>query len=163
MTKFWAEKVKSVSVVRLGWRRFLQVVGGVTLITVASGGVFCYYAQKDRTPGLQLPHDPEKKTLVVLGSGWGATSLLSSLDTDDYNVVRRASFRSTVGLHQFAFQIVISPKNYFLFTPLLPSVAVGTLSPRSVIQRTLPLRASSSAKEIDLTCSDAIRHASQGA
>ncbi|KAI0916563.1 hypothetical protein AcV5_003017 [Taiwanofungus camphoratus] len=113
-----ASSVKSVSVVRLGWRRFLQVVGGVTLITVASGGVFCYYAQKDRTPGLQLPHDPEKKTLVVLGSGWGATSLLSSLDTDDYNV------------------IVISPKNYFLFTPLLPSVAVGTLSPRSVIQPT---------------------------
>ncbi|KAI0946750.1 hypothetical protein AcW1_010122 [Taiwanofungus camphoratus] len=113
-----ASSVKSVSVVRLGWRRFLQVVGSVTLITVASGGVFCYYAQKDRTPGLQLPHDPEKKTLVVLGSGWGATSLLSSLDTDDYNV------------------IVISPKNYFLFTPLLPSVAVGTLSPRSVIQPT---------------------------
>ena len=31
---------------------------------------------------------------------------------------------------------MISPKNYFLFTPLLPSVAVGTLSPRSIIQPT---------------------------
>lgn len=30
---------------------------------------------------------------------------------------------------------MISPKNFFLFTPLLPSVAVGTLSPRSIIQR----------------------------
>ena len=33
-------------------------------------------------------------------------------------------------------KIVVSPKNYFLFTPLLPSVAVGTLEPRSVIQST---------------------------
>ena len=30
----------------------------------------------------------------------------------------------------------MSPKNYFLFTPLLPSVAVGTISPRSIIQPT---------------------------
>ncbi|CCM01246.1 uncharacterized protein FIBRA_03295 [Fibroporia radiculosa] len=100
------------------WRRFLQTVGGVTLVTIGSLGAFYYVAQKDKTPGVQLPHDPEKKTLVVLGSGWGATSLLKSLDTTDYNV------------------IVISPKNYFLFTPLLPSVAVGTLNPRSIIQPT---------------------------
>lgn len=33
-------------------------------------------------------------------------------------------------------KIVISPKNFFLFTPLLPSVAVGTVSPRSIIQPT---------------------------
>jgi NADH dehydrogenase FAD-containing subunit len=32
-------------------------------------------------------------------------------------------------------QIVVSPNNYFLFTPLLPSVAVGTLNARSIIQR----------------------------
>jgi NADH dehydrogenase FAD-containing subunit len=37
---------------------------------------------------------------------------------------------------QVYWQVVISPKNYFLFTPLLPSVAVGTLSPRSIIQPT---------------------------
>ncbi|OBZ77511.1 External alternative NADH-ubiquinone oxidoreductase, mitochondrial [Grifola frondosa] len=100
------------------WKRFLQITGSVTLFTVASGVTFYYLARKDRTPGIQLPHDPTKKTLVILGSGWGATSLLNSLDTADYNV------------------IVISPKNYFLFTPLLPSVAVGTLNPRSIIQPT---------------------------
>ncbi|KAI0328790.1 NADH dehydrogenase [Cubamyces sp. BRFM 1775] len=100
------------------WKRFLQVTGSITLVTVATGGALYYVAQKDRTPGPQLPHDPTKKTLVILGSGWGATSLLNSLDTVDYNV------------------IVISPKNYFLFTPLLPSVAVGTLSPRSILQPT---------------------------
>lgn len=31
---------------------------------------------------------------------------------------------------------MISPRNYFLFTPLLPSVAIGTLDPRSIIQPT---------------------------
>jgi NADH dehydrogenase FAD-containing subunit len=27
--------------------------------------------------------------------------------------------------------VVVSPQNYFLFTPLLPSATVGTLEPRS--------------------------------
>ncbi|KAF8154707.1 pyridine nucleotide-disulfide oxidoreductase-domain-containing protein [Crassisporium funariophilum] len=101
------------------WRNFLQILGRTTLITVVVGaGGFYYITQRERHPGTQLPFDPEKKTLVVLGSGWGATSLLTTLDTTDYNVV------------------VISPKNFFLFTPLLPSVAVGTLNPRSIIQPT---------------------------
>jgi len=43
---------------------------------------------------------------------------LKNFDSDEYNVV------------------VISPRNYFLFTPLLPSVTVGTLEPRSIIQPT---------------------------
>ncbi|KIK01192.1 hypothetical protein K443DRAFT_678656 [Laccaria amethystina LaAM-08-1] len=101
------------------WRNFLQILGRTTLITILGGtGAFYYVTQRERHPGAQMPFDPEKKTLVVLGSGWGATSLLKTLDTADYNVV------------------VISPKNYFLFTPLLPSVAVGTLNPRSIIQPT---------------------------
>ncbi|KAH9476014.1 External alternative NADH-ubiquinone oxidoreductase, mitochondrial [Psilocybe cubensis] len=101
------------------WSRFLTILGRTTLITLFAGaGGFYYVTQLDRNPGTQLPFDPEKKTLVVLGSGWGTTSLLKTLDTTDYNVV------------------VISPKNFFLFTPLLPSVAVGTLAPRSIIQPT---------------------------
>lgn len=72
----------------------------------------------DNHPGDQKPQDPTKPTLVILGSGWGATSFLKQLDTDEFNVV------------------VISPRNYFLFTPLLPSVTVGTLEPRSIIQPT---------------------------
>ncbi|KAF8732540.1 Pyridine nucleotide-disulfide oxidoreductase, partial [Rhizoctonia solani] len=101
------------------WRQFLQTLGRVTLLTiVTTTGVFIYITQKDRHPGEQHDFDPEKKTIVVLGSGWGATSMLKSLDTEDYNVV------------------VISPRNYFLFTPLLPSVAIGTLDSRSIIQPT---------------------------
>ena len=42
----------------------------------------------------------------------------SKLLADDYNI------------------IVISPTNYFLFTPLLPSVTVGTLNGRSITQPT---------------------------
>lgn len=52
-----------------------------------AGGGFYYITQLERNPGTQLPFDPEKKTLVVLGSGWGTTSLLKTLDTTDYNVV----------------------------------------------------------------------------
>ena len=70
------------------WRSFLQNLGRVTLITVVAGtGVFVYFARKDKRPGEQLPFDEKKKTVVVLGSGWGATSFLRSLDTEDYNVV----------------------------------------------------------------------------
>lgn len=40
-----------------------------------------------RNPPFQAPFDPEKKTIVILGSGWASTSLLKSIDTDLYNVV----------------------------------------------------------------------------
>jgi NADH:ubiquinone reductase (non-electrogenic) len=40
-----------------------------------------------RHPQDQLPYDPEKKTIVILGSGWASTSLLKDIDTDHYNVV----------------------------------------------------------------------------
>lgn len=49
-----------------------------------------------------------KPRLVILGSGWGAVSVLKNLDVDKYNVT------------------VISENNYFLFTPLLPCATVGT-------------------------------------
>ncbi|KAG6888259.1 hypothetical protein C0992_009148 [Termitomyces sp. T32_za158] len=101
------------------WKGFLHFLGRTTLITLLGGaGTFYYITQRERSPGTQLPFDETKKTVVILGSGWGATSLLKTLDTTEYNVV------------------VISPKNFFLFTPLLPSVAVGTLNPRSIIQST---------------------------
>ncbi|KAJ7100625.1 pyridine nucleotide-disulfide oxidoreductase-domain-containing protein [Mycena belliarum] len=101
------------------WRSGAKIVNRTFWVSLLAGvGSFYYVTQKDRTPGPQLPHDPEKKTVVVLGSGWGATSFLNTLDTTEYNVV------------------VISPRNFFLFTPLLPSVAVGTLSPRSILQPT---------------------------
>ncbi|RYP91343.1 hypothetical protein DL770_002577 [Monosporascus sp. CRB-9-2] len=58
----------------------------------------------------------EKPRLVILGGGWGSVALLKQLNPDDYHVT------------------VISPKNYFLFTPMLPSATVGTLEMRSLVE-----------------------------
>lgn len=57
-----------------------------------------------------------KKKVVVLGTGWAGTSFLRNLKNSSYEVQ------------------VISPRNYFAFTPLLPSVTVGTVEARSVVE-----------------------------
>ncbi|KHJ31310.1 putative alternative nadh dehydrogenase protein [Erysiphe necator] len=57
-----------------------------------------------------------KPKLVVLGGGWGGVALLKTLEPDKYHVT------------------VVSPTNYFLFTPLLPSATNGTLELRSLVE-----------------------------
>lgn len=57
-----------------------------------------------------------KKKVVVLGTGWAGTTFLRNLDSSQYDVQ------------------VISPRNYFAFTPLLPSVTCGTVEPRSIVE-----------------------------
>ncbi|KAH3675872.1 hypothetical protein WICMUC_002442 [Wickerhamomyces mucosus] len=77
---------------------------------------------REANPSQQQPQSPTlsngapKKNLVILGSGWGAVSVLKDVDTTQYNVV------------------VVSPRNYFLFTPLLPSAPTGTVSLKSIIE-----------------------------
>ena len=75
------------------------------------------------------PEEPKKK-LVILGSGWGAVSLIKSLTPGKYDVS------------------VVSPHNYFLFTPLLPSVTVGTVEGRSVTE---PIRKILFRRHVDAT------------
>ncbi|CAJ2512251.1 Uu.00g052660.m01.CDS01 [Anthostomella pinea] len=58
----------------------------------------------------------DKPRLVILGGGWGSVALLKQLNPDDYHVT------------------VVSPANYFLFTPMLPSATVGTLELRSLVE-----------------------------
>ena len=58
---------------------------------------------------------PPRPKLVVLGTGFGAFNLVKHLK-DDYDIT------------------VISPRNHFLFTPLLPSTTVGTIEFRSIIE-----------------------------
>jgi NADH:ubiquinone reductase (H+-translocating) len=58
----------------------------------------------------------EKPKLVVLGGGWGSVALLKTLNPDEYHVT------------------LVSPTNYFLFTPMLPSATVGTLEFRSLVE-----------------------------
>jgi NADH dehydrogenase FAD-containing subunit len=62
------------------------------------------------------PHTVMKKKprVVILGTGWGGHTLAKRLDKQKFDVR------------------VISPANHFLFTPLLPSTAVGTLEFRAI-------------------------------
>ena len=67
----------------------------------------------DSTENLRQKHKPK---LVILGSGWGSVAILKTLNPEDYHVT------------------VVSPVNYFLFTPMLPSATVGTLELRSLVE-----------------------------
>ena len=98
-------------------RKLFKWIYRSAVVTLLGVGAFEIYSA--RHPPEQYEHDPSKKTLAILGSGWAATSFLKDLDTTNYNV------------------IMISPRNYFLFTPLLPSCTVGTVELRSIMQ---PLR-----------------------
>jgi NADH:ubiquinone reductase (non-electrogenic) len=57
-----------------------------------------------------------RERIVVLGTGWASVGFLARIDPTRYEV------------------ICISPRNYFLMTPLLPSVTVGTIEPRTVVE-----------------------------
>lgn len=61
----------------------------------------------------------DRPRVVVLGSGWGAMSFIKALPksiSEQYEVV------------------LMSPRNYFLYTPLLPAVATGTVEERSIVE-----------------------------
>ena len=64
----------------------------------------------------EMQSQKDKPKLVILGSGWGSVALLKTLNPDDYHIT------------------VVSPVNYFLFTPMLPSATVGTLELRSLVE-----------------------------
>ena len=57
-----------------------------------------------------------RKRLVILGTGWSSYSVLQNVDKKLFDV------------------IVVSPRNHFLFTPLLCSTTVGTLEFRSIVE-----------------------------
>ncbi len=61
-----------------------------------------------------------RERLLILGTGFGAFALLRRLDPRAYDVT------------------VVSPRNHFLFTPLLPSTTVGTVEFRTVIEPVRP-------------------------
>ncbi|GKZ28669.1 NADH:ubiquinone oxidoreductase [Aspergillus brasiliensis] len=97
--------------------RFLRWTWRLTwLSSIGMAGALAYSVYELRHPVEQIKPDPTKKTLVILGTGWGTVSLLKKLDTENYNVV------------------VISPRNYFLFTPLLPSCTTGLIEHRSIME-----------------------------
>ncbi|KAI0901811.1 FAD/NAD(P)-binding domain-containing protein [Annulohypoxylon nitens] len=58
----------------------------------------------------------KKERVVILGSGWAGYGCLRGLDPNKYE------------------RILISPRSYFVFTPLLAGTAVGTLEFRTVLE-----------------------------
>ncbi|CAI9270118.1 unnamed protein product [Lactuca saligna] len=94
--------------------RFLVVfaVSGGGLVAYSEGNILSSSPKIDELPEA----GNKKKRVVVLGTGWAGTSFLKNLKNSSYDVQ------------------VVSPRNYFAFTPLLPSVTVGTVEARSVVE-----------------------------
>ncbi|KAF7195714.1 External alternative NADH-ubiquinone oxidoreductase, mitochondrial [Pseudocercospora fuligena] len=113
----YADALPSKQQVKKKGAGFFRWTWRITYVSLIGGLIYTgYNIYQDRWPEEQHQPDPNKKTLVVLGTGWGSVSLLKKLDTENYNVV------------------VISPRNYFLFTPLLPSCTTGTIEHRSIME-----------------------------
>ena len=91
----------------------LALVSGVALAGYVGYGVY-----EEIALPTQVPADKSKPRLVVVGSGWASTAFLKTLDFSKYDVT------------------VISARNYFLFTPLLPSTATGMIEHRSIMEPT---------------------------
>jgi NADH:ubiquinone reductase (non-electrogenic) len=79
--------------------------------------------KREAAPQTQVAGAKREK-LVLLGCGWGGMALLTNLD--------KRAFK------KYDIQVV-SMSNYFLYTPLLPSLAVGTVEARSIIDPVRPV------------------------
>ncbi|KAK4361041.1 hypothetical protein RND71_019993 [Anisodus tanguticus] len=90
------------------------------VFTVSGGGLVAYSeaakSYDNSNAGELVEANNRKKKVVVLGTGWAGASFLKNLKDPSYDVQ------------------VISPRNYFAFTPLLPSVTCGTVESRSVVE-----------------------------
>eukprot|EP01111_Echinosteliopsis_oligospora_P009343 TRINITY_DN2723_c0_g2_i1.p1 TRINITY_DN2723_c0_g2~~TRINITY_DN2723_c0_g2_i1.p1 ORF type:complete len:565 (+),score=164.88 TRINITY_DN2723_c0_g2_i1:73-1767(+) len=58
----------------------------------------------------------ERPRVVILGGGWAALNMIRKLHADEFQVT------------------VVSPRNYFLFTPLLPGTTTGRVEMRSIME-----------------------------
>lgn len=82
----------------------------------SGGGLVAYSESRPFRGAYAAPCDFKKKKVLVLGTGWAGTSFLKNLKDPSYEVQ------------------VVSPRNYFAFTPLLPSVTCGTVEARSIVE-----------------------------
>lgn len=88
------------------------------LFSVSNGGLTAYadFPYGEGSDFQQDKKETHKKRVVVLGTGWAGIGFLKDLDISSYDVQ------------------VVSPRNYFAFTPLLPSVTCGTVEARSIVE-----------------------------
>ncbi|KAL9272011.1 External alternative NAD(P)H-ubiquinone oxidoreductase B2, mitochondrial-like protein [Drosera capensis] len=102
----------------------------VVAFTGSGGGLLALSDAKQQTVDVGSSEvENKKKKVVVLGTGWAGTSFLKNLKNPSYEVE------------------VISPRNYFAFTPLLPSVTCGTVEARSIVE---PIRKIVKKKSVDV-------------
>ncbi|CAB79624.1 putative NADH dehydrogenase [Arabidopsis thaliana] len=94
--------------------RSAPLASKLLLLGTLSGGSIVAYADANEEANKKEEH--KKKKVVVLGTGWAGISFLKDLDITSYDVQ------------------VVSPQNYFAFTPLLPSVTCGTVEARSIVE-----------------------------
>ena len=71
-----------------------------------------YEVKRMRNQGGAKP----REKILVLGTGWGGHAFLKTVDATQYDIT------------------VISPRSYFLFTPMLAASAVGTVEFRSICE-----------------------------
>ncbi|KAI9829579.1 MAG: hypothetical protein M1819_006084 [Sarea resinae] len=86
--------------------------------SAAPTSFLCRNDQRRTITTKQLDIDKKgRERVLVLGSGWAGYSLSRNLDPAKYQVV-----------------VVVSPRSYFVFTPLLASTCVGTLEFRTALE-----------------------------
>jgi len=115
-------------------------------VTAVGGGIFGSYRFVDIYLNDNLDDFPyalkgffrrtpaERKKVVVLGSGWGATSFVKKLDPALYDVT------------------VASPRPFFFYTPLLCSSTTGVVNPCNIIE---PIRdVNPSVRYLNVNCND---------
>ncbi|GMY25220.1 external alternative NAD(P)H-ubiquinone oxidoreductase B2, mitochondrial-like [Fagus crenata] len=112
------------------------MLGKLLIVCAVSGGGLVVFS--DASPFKSIYASPvqsgSKKKVVVVGTGWAGTSFLKHLENPSYDVQ------------------VVSPRNYFAFTPLLPSVTCGTVEARSVVE---PIRSITKKKSYDVNFKEA--------
>lgn len=74
-----------------------------------------YATEIEHTKAVEPP-SPHKERVVILGSGWSGYTLSRRLSSDSF------------------LPIIISPRTYFVFTPLLTDAASGSLDFSSIIE-----------------------------
>ena len=79
-------------------------------------GIAPSFGSEESNDGYANGDSNRKERIVVLGTGWGSAAFLKDIDLDRYDVT------------------IISPRNFFLFTPMLAGAAVGTVEYRSITE-----------------------------
>lgn len=87
----------------------------ITIGTLSNRFIYSLHCEETPIP----PKKPHK--IVLLGTGWGSVSLLKAIQAKG-------------GLPPGVELNVISPRGYFLYSPLLPAAAAGTIETRSIVE-----------------------------